>query len=268
MIFISNHKSPKNILDYKHQLFLLSIILIDSTFFAFIILLVFIPFISGQYVISIILLVTSIFLVYLYKKLQNKIIPEKVRLWTQGFISLAYFSKKYKPHFEENAEKHADIIINCLNEGKHDEYILLAHSAGCYPLIFLLARLPTEHLKKIKIITMGHCIPVYINLKHFQENKTNIISSLKKTNTLWLDVYSPADPVSSRINTEKEFLYLGIDSKNSKFFNMYEDETYLKLKENPLAIHFQYIMSGDKPINTLNFYKILTSNNPINNYEI
>ncbi len=167
------------------------------------------------------MLITASFIIFSYIRIIQKIIPNKIRIWIQGFISLVYFSNKYQNDFIDNAQYQASKIIKIIDANNHDEYIIISLSAGGHPLIFILNTLPVEYFRKIKIITLGHCILGYINLKHLQNYKDSIIPKLQQAETIWLDVYSPADPVSSMLNTEKAFANLGITSQNSRFFNMY-----------------------------------------------
>lgn len=268
LYIISNNKVLKNITPYKYQFIFSSLVFTDLIVYGCLSLSILILLIKQLYIYAMIMLVTASFVIFLYKRIIQKIIPDKIRIWVQGFISLGYFSNKYQSNFIKNAQYQASKIMQIIDANNHDEYIIISHSAGGYPLIFILNVLPVEYFKKIKIITLGHCIPGYINLKHLQNYRDSLIPKLQQAKTIWLDIYSPADPVSSMLNTEKAFANLGITSQNSKFFNMYDQETYTKLKQNPLIIHFQYIMSGDISNNTLNFYKILTSTKPITNYDI
>ena len=48
-------------------------------------------------------------------------------------------------------------------------------------------------------------------------------------------------------------------SVNAHLSKMYSDDKYKKMKENPLLLHFQYLASGDIPVNTLNFYNFLVT---------
>lgn len=268
VVIISNKTALKNIIPYKYQSFFISLVFIDLIIYGCLLLIISVLLIKQLYIYAIIMLITASFIIFSYKRIIQKIIPDKIRIWVQGFISLVYFSNKYQSDFIENAQAQASKIMEIIDANNHDEYIIISHSAGGYPLIFILSVLPIEYFKKIKIITLGHCIPGYINLKHLQNYRDRLIPKLQQAKTKWLDIYSPADPVSSMLNTEKAFANLGITSQNSKFFNMYDQDTYTKLKQNPLIIHFQYIMSGDISNNTLNFYKILTSTKPITNYDI
>lgn len=268
VVIISNKNALKNITPYKYQSFFISLVFIDLIIYGCLLLVISILLIKQLYIYAIIMLITASFIIFSYKRIIQKIIPNKIKIWVQSSISLVYFSNKYQNYFIDNAQYQASKIMEIIDANNHDEYIIISHSAGGYPLIFILNILPIEYFKKIKIITLGHCIPAYINLKHLQNYRDNIIPRLQQAKTIWLDIYSPADPVSSMLNTEKAFANLGITSQNSRFFNMYNQNTYTKLKQNPLIIHFQYIMSGDIPDNTLNFYKILTSTKPIANYDI
>ncbi|XSZ47582.1 hypothetical protein ACP8HZ_03840 [Francisella noatunensis] len=57
---------------------------------------------------------------------------------TEFFISLVYFSNKYQNYFIDNAQYQASRIMEIIDANNHDEYIIISHSAGGYPLIFIL----------------------------------------------------------------------------------------------------------------------------------
>ena len=267
IMYFGHPKSAKNLIPYKYQILMLLISVIDIIFHITIIVATIAVYAKFGIIAGISAALASIALSKLYFYIKSKLIDKKIMLWIQSFISLVLYSRIKSKKFEKYADIHINKIKEVIDLDEHDEYIIPVHSAGGYPLIFLLNKLPNKYFSKIKIITMGHCIPIYINQPHLAKHKQNILRSIEENKTIWLDIYSPADPISSRLDTDIHFKNIGIKSRKSQFHKMYDTDKYDELKKNTLLLHFQYIHSGDKQLNTLNFFTMLTQNTPINDYE-
>jgi hypothetical protein len=266
IIFFANFKSVKN--TNKVKIFFSSIVLLDF-------LMLFLGLISCLimcfYLKLVALIVMTIFILFLmtcYFFFMKRVINNRIRSWVQGFVALTcFYAKSKNKDFIKQAKIHSDHIQNIIKSSYYDEIILYGHSAGVIPLTFLLNELDKESLKKIKIITSGQCLSSYINVPHFLKLKKRIVYLMKNNSLNWMDLYSPVDGVSSRLDNDAELKSIGLSSHNAQFYKMYSKEEYSKIKLNHLRHHFHYIICGDKPINILNFYYLLTHNKPIDSYE-
>ncbi|AJI46774.1 hypothetical protein IB633_00365 [Francisella philomiragia] len=210
-----------------------------------------------------VILILFILLTKIYLLLRSRIGNNKIRVWCQSFIYLYYFSKKNKHKFIDISKKHARELKNILEAKHYDEVILYSHSAGSLPLLFLLQEADKKLLTNIKIVIAGHCMPCYMNFKHLKDLKQNLVKLINYYNLQIFDLYSPIDIVSSKLSNNLVFKSINLSSYNSQFYKMYTKESYEKIKKDLFSIHFQYILAGEKPLNKLNFYRILTDSSKL-----
>ena len=135
-------------------------------------------------------------------------------------------------------------------ENPADEILLVGHSVGTIMAVHLAAMYAEQHPKlatKIKLITLGQCIPLLSGMpqatlfnQHFNQLKNQAGSS-------WVDYVARADSLAF---CDERRLLKAEPSQPSirviRFFNMFEPKRYEQIKKNKLRLHFQYLMATEK----------------------
>ena len=135
----------------------------------------------------------------------------------------------------------------------HDEILVVAHSVGPKIMTSVIANVIAKGSltdKKIKILTLGQCIPIcsYLPWSRIFNDELRILAENK--NLYWLDVTSPADPASNY--SIKPFYRVAknvkskVEKTSPRFHLMFNRGYYQNIKSDKFRMHFQYLMSGDK----------------------
>lgn len=142
------------------------------------------------------------------------------------------------------------IIKQTQQENQADEILLVGHSVGTIMAVHLAAMYAEQHPKlatKIKLITLGQCIPLLSGMpqatlfnQHFNQLQNQAGSS-------WVDYVARADSLAF---CDERRLLKAEPSQPSirvvRFFNMFEPKRYEQIKKNKLRLHFQYLMATEK----------------------
>jgi Lipase (class 3) len=135
-------------------------------------------------------------------------------------------------------------------ENPADEILLVGHSVGTIMAVHLAAMYAEQHpnlATKIKLITLGQCIPLLSGMpqatlfnQHFNQLQNQAESS-------WVDYVARADSLAF---CDEQHLLKPEPRQPSirvvRFFNMFEPKRYEQIKKNKLRLHFQYIMATEK----------------------
>ncbi|PIR33345.1 MAG: hypothetical protein COV36_02830 [Alphaproteobacteria bacterium CG11_big_fil_rev_8_21_14_0_20_44_7] len=192
----------------------------------------------------------------------NRILQKSLAYW---MIKLFIFSLKYIRsecgELDERITEFAGIIAREIAENEYDEILIIGHSTGALIINPLLANLLQEFkidAGKIKVMTLGHCIPLMSFLPEAESFREDL-RFLAKTNLHWLDVTAATDNVC--------FAYTGpfvgicenenknLKSVSARLHKFYDKERYSKIKKNRFLCHFLYIMSGER-ITDYNYFEI------------
>ncbi|ARE79819.1 DUF829 domain-containing protein [Campylobacter helveticus] len=160
---------------------------------------------------------------------------------------------------EERMEQFAQKIYHTLKEKQKENYelILLTHSVGCVLCIEVLARilmLCKENdvpFSKLKILTLGECIPLVSYQKKSIEfrKKLELVAGF---DLKWYDYTSVIDgacfPQVDFIRTSGVYAknHFGPKLLNPRFHTLYEPQNYKKIKRDKNKAHFLYLMSVEK----------------------
>ncbi|TKX32208.1 DUF829 domain-containing protein [Campylobacter aviculae] len=166
----------------------------------------------------------------------------------------ATWQDKKKGLMEERIKLFANEVLKNLQQNKDNEnyeLILIAHSVGtivCIEVLdFILKQnLEDNVLNKLKILTLGECIPLvsYQKKSHDFREKLEFIS---KFDLKWYDYTSIID--GACFPQVDFFRTSGVDAKftphflNSKFHTLYEKDEYRKIKRDKNKAHFLYLYS-------------------------
>ena len=131
--------------------------------------------------------------------LSTALILNKIKsIWL--FCFFIFNIQAFRPknnYLSEHIRQFKKEIIQSFTEN-YDEIIITAHSNGSIVLIPLLYSLKEhfseEILSKVKILTLGHCIPLTSYFKD-AKNFYRQLNILKNYPLIWCDLSSPADSV-------------------------------------------------------------------------
>ena len=141
------------------------------------------------------------------------------------------------------------IIKQTQQENQADEILLVGHSVGTIMAVHLAAMYAEQHPKlatKIKLITLGQCIPLLSGMpqatlfnQHFNQLKNQAGSG-------WVDYVARADSLAF---CDEQYL-LKLEPiqpiiRVVRFFNMFEPKRYEQIKKNKLRLQFS-VSDGDR----------------------
>ena len=183
------------------------------------------------------------------------------------FIINNKLARDHIPAIKERLNLFADYIENALRNNEYDEYLLIGHSNGAtfIPLILKTLNERGVNLAPLKIVSLGHCIPlVSLSQKaHYYHEALETAASLPID---WLDIGAPADGTCyaligpykgalSDLNIVKNNLRLA----SPRFHTGYANDTYKKLRANKYSFHFLYLTCPDKLAGEYNYFDLTAS---------
>ena len=159
------------------------------------------------------------------------------------------------PEYHHRIAEFSETIRAEIKQDKHDEILLVAHSAGNIVLMSVVAdiakHLSAKDCHKLKIVTIGQCIPLLSYIKQSAGYRKEI-EQIADFEVYWLDVTAPSDGVCFAL----EGPFVGIcKSKNerlkiisARFPKMFSERKYKEIKKDRLKTHFLYLMAADGEI--------------------
>ncbi len=157
---------------------------------------------------------------------------------------------------DKRIELFADKVFDTLRNNQQDEVIIVSHSVGTMLAVAIAARVAAKidnHQVKLQLnmITLGECIPLLSLLLKAQVIKDNLAYLSSTENIYWIDYTSPADgacfplvdPV--KISLSEQQVRNSPVLLSTRFYKLYTDAHYQKIKRNFYKMHFLYLMSHD-----------------------
>lgn len=133
-----------------------------------------------------------------------------------------------------------------------DEVLLVSHSVGTMLVVEMMAKIIKESDKKlyskIKILTLGECIPLISFQKKSFEYRKNLQLICNTDDVCWVDITSKIDGAcfplldfvgASGVNSKSQPLYL-----SARFHLLYDKITYKKIRRDWYKAHFLYLMAN------------------------
>ena len=150
----------------------------------------------------------------------------------------------------------ADKIFTTLHNKQQDEVIIISHSVGTMLAVAIAARVAAKidnHQVKqqLNMISLGECIPLLSLLPKAQAIKDDLAYLSSTENIYWVDYTSPADgacfplvdPV--KISIPEQLLKNSPVLLSTRFYKLYTNAHYQKIKRNFYKMHFLYLMAHD-----------------------
>ncbi|MEM6603392.1 MAG: hypothetical protein AAF621_05010 [Pseudomonadota bacterium] len=194
-------------------------------------------------------------------------------LWLLRFFIFNARAFGSYPHLtDERVQIFKAKILESLQDDSFDEVQIVAHSNGSILLIplfnFLLPELSEAQRQKLKVLTLGHCIPLasyYRGAKLFVER----MNKVKEYNISWCDLSSPADSVCFALHDpfslEHHPQNVRLTMKSPQFHKYYPPDMYKKMRRNKFDLHFRYFMTS--PISSpYNLVALMTSSHPLEHH--
>jgi hypothetical protein len=172
------------------------------------------------------------------------------------------------PAMDRRIDYFADKIIKTLQDNQQDEVIIVSHSVGTMLAVAIAARV----IKKIKqsqmhvefnLMTLGECIPLLSLLPKAKAMRENLACLSAAENIYWVDYTSPADgacfplvdPV--KVSLSKERIKNSPELLSARFYTLYTDTHYQRIRRNFYTMHFLYLMAHDQ-LGDYDFFAITT----------
>lgn len=190
-------------------------------------------------------------------------------LWLMRFFVFNHqLAQEKDTELMERLDEFADKIIEKLKEPA-DEVLLVGHSNGSILMVYLLdkiaSRLQGPWRGHVRVLTLGHCIPLISYLKTAPAMHS-ALKRIAKIPLYWCDIGFPPDgacyactnpflPDTHEYNTELHLL-------SARFFRYYDPERYRRLRRNKYQLHFRYLMTGDR-LSPLDYTALTTNASPL-----
>ncbi|KAA6225196.1 MULTISPECIES: DUF829 domain-containing protein [unclassified Campylobacter] len=219
-------------------------------------------------------LISALIIVFLMYKLTSYLGKKLAVYWLLRLIVFcALWQDRKKGALDEIIKAFSQTLFNALNKHKDDEnyeLILIAHSVGticCIEVLYKLLKLckvANLNTDKLKIITLGECIP----LLSYQQKAKNFKEKLEfifAFNLKWYDYTSIIDGAcfpsidfvgTSDVKTEFKPKFL-----SARFHTLYEKDEYAKIKKDKYKAHFLYLYDIKIKSGSYDFFDFILGEN-------
>jgi hypothetical protein len=261
--------SPRQIIAGSYPLFYLSITIFITLYFSF-----FTYEILNEYVNNLFSILISMGLFFIGIKAIEKIGDKIAVFWLSRIYAFcARFSEKKIKNMDERIEYFSEYIFNKIKDNNDDkkEFILSAHSVGTILAISISSKVIRKCIEEkidysnFKLLTLGNCLPLVCYQKKFYEFKEDLKLLGKTKNFIWLDYtatidgacFPLVDPItSSGIKREEN---CGPVLMSARFFKLFKEENYKKIKKEKYKAHFLYLTATDL-IGNYDYFDITAGN--------
>lgn len=202
-------------------------------------------------------LVLSLLVIFFVNKFLFKFGKKLAVFWIARICSFcANWQNKKQGELDLRINEFKEEILSSLkaNQNKENyELILIAHSVGTILCIELLETLLRENLEptllqKLKILTLGECIP----LVSYQKTALEFRKKLEFVSTFDLKWYDYTSIIDGACFPQVDFFRTsGVEAKftppflSTKFHTLYEKNKYKKIKKDKNKAHFLYLYDAD-----------------------
>lgn len=151
---------------------------------------------------------------------------------------------------QQRIDECIEIIKNTQQNESADEVLLIGHSVGTIMAVHIAALYLQRHPElatKVKLITLGQCIPLINGVPQAQLFNDHL-TFLENQNMLkWSDFVAKADSLAF-CNEQRLISNHSVQPTKIvvRFFNAFINTHYKKIKRNKLRLHFQYLMATEK----------------------
>jgi hypothetical protein len=185
----------------------------------------------------------------------------------QNYIFYTRWGRAPITALENRLDVFAQQIIEDYLANPNQDILFVTHCSGgtlAMPIMQrLLKQAPAGLHARLKLLTLGQCIPFLTYNPNAQHYRDTVHAVAKAQSTIWIDIGARIDPFSfDEINpTYVEGLQKPHEGFLQQFIirpiEMYDNESFLKLKKQKLRLHFQYLMASDIPVE-YDYFKIVT----------
>ncbi|WP_233384544.1 alpha/beta hydrolase [Methylobacterium sp. C25] len=172
-----------------------------------------------------------------------------------------------RPDYETRLNVFADHLVARLSAFAEagetlDEILIVGHSTGGLTAVEVTARLLARDLdvgtqgSVLSVATLGSGLPLVAIQPQAARVRADIASLVTSRRVAWIDYVAPQDWMNfPRFNPLND-LDLPIEAgsaivnptiRSARFREILSDETYRKVRLRPFRMHFQFLMSNDRP---------------------
>jgi hypothetical protein len=177
-----------------------------------------------------------------------------------------------KGEVDQRMNQFAEILAERIQANESDEILIIGHSVGAMLLIPAVVRavklIPTADLSKVKLMTLGHSIPI-ISFLYNENHLNDEIKQLANSGLYLLDVAAPADGACFALTgpfagiCEQGNISLKLISP--RFHKMFDPLKYKKMRIDKYRIHFQYLMAAEIPVE-YDYFAITAGKKPLEKF--
>lgn len=166
------------------------------------------------------------------------------------FSFSAKWARGEMPGIEERVDAFATRVRAALSSGDADEVIVVGHSVGSILAVPVVRRalrgLPEG--ARIVLMTLGHCIPLVTFHAEAEAYRRELSALAADKRVLWVDYSAPPDGASfPELDPVAASGCAGAGPKilSPRFFKLYREEKYRRLRFDWFNLHFLYMQSSD-----------------------
>lgn len=192
------------------------------------------------------------------------------------YVFCARWAHEEIPPLTPRLEQYAHQIAAAVENPDNDEVVVIGHSVGAMLAIAAIARtlsllserkytLPTQRLK---LITLGQCVPLVSFHAAAALFRHDLLQTAQCSQLLWLDYTAPTDGACFPLLDFVVYSGLKVNSGNGpnllspRFFRLFSDKKYKRLRRDWYTMHFLYIMAVERA-GGYNYLDITAGNYPV-----
>ena len=174
----------------------------------------------------------------------------------RGMIAVTRAARGEIPAFAEHADAFADRLLAAAGEPGWDEILVVGHSMGGQQAGRALGRavLTDPDFGRagppVNFLTLGSLLPFYSMTARDEAYRREMAALVAADRIGWIDVTGPSDPGCAAALHPLAGLDLGEPEgrpvrRSPRFHLLMSPDAYRKLKREPLAFHFHYLMATE-----------------------
>lgn len=166
-------------------------------------------------------------------------------------------SEDQVPELHAQQREWAEAIIRAQQADPVDEVVIVGHSVGTLVLVGAVNALlndarwiALQRERPTPLLTLGQCLPFATMPDHATRFRDDVRSLCRQQRLSWWDITARADPLcfflAHPLGSQNQEKLPAPRLRAARFFRIYSDAHWRRIRNNKLLVHFLYLMTPDK----------------------